>query len=227
MARSDWIPGGRIEQLNMAKQWVMVFNESTKNKEGQSVKKYVAWGIPPATNTEFSMTYAAAQEALEACLNKDTRNKIDTQRCESAFKRLTDILRDTRKRYLYIPPLQDTDMVSLSLSLKDTIPTPTAHVQATPFLISQHEAGFRIEFVSSNPDDTSNKLFRVHYILQDPGDPPPASPGQLTESFSTKRRRDIIQLPFEASGKKIYMAVQIENNKLKGPWGPITSMLVP
>ena len=56
---------------------------------------------------------------------------------------------------------------------------------------------------------------------------PPASPDQLTESFSTKRRRDIIQLPFEASGKKIYMAVQIENNKLKGPWGPITSMLVP
>jgi hypothetical protein len=37
----------------------------------------------------------------------------------------------------------------------------------------------------------------------------------------------VIEFEFGDSGKKCFMAVQIENEGKKGPWGPLTSALIP
>jgi hypothetical protein len=43
----------------------------------------------------------------------------------------------------------------------------------------------------------------------------------------TKRRRDVIEFEFGDSGKTAYMAVQVENDGKKGPWGSMVSALIP
>ena len=58
-------------------------------------------------------------------------------------------------------------------------------------------------------------------------DTPPANPQDLRDSFYTKRKKDLMEFPFEDSGKTAYFAVQIENEGKKGPWGPMVSALIP
>jgi hypothetical protein len=56
---------------------------------------------------------------------------------------------------------------------------------------------------------------------------PPASPEELTTSFFTHRKKDVIEFGFNDSGSTVFFAVQIENEGKKGPWGPMTSALIP
>ena len=52
-------------------------------------------------------------------------------------------------------------------------------------------------------------------------------PKQLTESFFTRRKKDLIKFAFGDSGKTAYIAVQIENNGIKGDWGPMVNAVIP
>jgi hypothetical protein len=54
-----------------------------------------------------------------------------------------------------------------------------------------------------------------------------ANPGELRESFFTKRKKDVIEFEFGDGGKTVYFTVQIENDGKKVPWCPLTSALIP
>jgi hypothetical protein len=60
-----------------------------------------------------------------------------------------------------------------------------------------------------------------------PGEIIPKSPEDLRKSFFTKRKKDVIAFEFGDSGKLCYMAVQVENEGRKGPWGPLVNALIP
>jgi hypothetical protein len=53
------------------------------------------------------------------------------------------------------------------------------------------------------------------------------SPDDLHKSFSTKRRRDLLEFESGDSGTMAYFAVQVENEGKKGPWGPLVNALIP
>jgi hypothetical protein len=93
--------------------------------------------------------------------------------------------------------------------------------------IARHELGFRVVFVTGSANDPANKGFRVYYRVVAPGETPPSSPEDLTKSFFTKRKKDVIEFGFNDSGSTVFFAVQIENGGKKGPWGPMTSALIP
>jgi hypothetical protein len=60
-----------------------------------------------------------------------------------------------------------------------------------------------------------------------PGEKTPETPKDLHTSFSTRRKKEVVDFGYESSGKMVYFAVQVENGKLKGPWGPLVSALIP
>jgi hypothetical protein len=57
----------------------------------------------------------------------------------------------------------------------------------------------------------------------------PQNPEELTtDSHFTKRKRDVIEFPYDNSGKQCFICVRYENGKGgKGPWGPMVSSFIP
>jgi hypothetical protein len=190
-----------------------------------------AWGIPPNVLQELDTLIQAAGTALTTAKNETTRTPVATAQCKEAFDALTAAMRDMKRRYFLTPPLVDSDYISLGLKPHDTTPTasgiPTAQVTIETYLVGRHELGVKIIYVTGTPTDPANKGYRIWYSIVAPGETPPANPDELRKSFFTKRKKDVIEFEFGDSGKHCFMAVQIENEGKKGPWGPLTSALIP
>ena len=221
--KTDWLPGTRTGQLAMCRDWQSVLVTGGKA---------AAWDVPAARVTELQNTADGAESALSTAQNETTRTPVATAACRTAFAAMIELMRDTKNRYFLTPPLVDpTDYISLGLKSHDRTPTPsgtpTAQVTIETFLVGRHELGISIIYVTGNPNDPANKSYRVWFKKTSPGEPAPASPGELTEAFSTKRKKDVIEFDYADSGKTVHMAVQIENDGKKGPWGPLVSALIP
>jgi hypothetical protein len=217
---TDWLPGTREAQLEMARNWQDVAGTSGS-----------AWGIPPGVMQNFDTLISTAANALEAAKNETTRTPVATAQCKEAFDALIAAMRDMKRRYFLAPPLLDSYFISLGLKPHDTTPTqsgvPTAQVTIETYLVGRHELGVRIIYITGTPTDPANKGYRIWYSVIAPGETPPANPDDLRKSFFTKRKKDVIEFEFGDSGKIAYFAVQIENEGKKGPWGPLTSALIP
>jgi hypothetical protein len=164
-------------------------------------------------------------------MDETTRTPVANAACRTAFAALVAAMRDFKKRYILQPPLQDADLVALGLRVPDTHPTPTeppsAQVRVAPFLVGINQTGCRYEYVSGDPNGKSNKGRRVYYAIVPPGGAAPTEPAQFPASFYTMRRSDVLNHPFGSSGSTVYFIVQLEHGGKKGPWGPITSAVIP
>jgi hypothetical protein len=204
----------------MAKNWVTILNTNG-----------AAWGVPASETAELTGLTNAADTALAAAKNETTRTPVATAQCRAAFDTMTAKMRDVKKRYFYVPPLTDADIISLGLHPHDNTPspsgTPTAQAMVETYLVGRHELGVRIVYVAGDPDDKANKGYRIWYMVVGHGEEPPINPEQLTKSFFTKRKKDVIDFDYEESGKTAYFAVQIENDGKKGVWGPLVNALIP
>jgi hypothetical protein len=216
----DWYPGTRIGQLAMGKKWVAIM--ATHGTD---------WGIPGAVVTGLGAEVSSADSVLAAAMNESTRTPVVTAHCREIFGFLEGMMRDIKRRYFLIPPLTEADFVALGLKIPDSTSTPTgtptAQVTVETFLAGRHELGFKIVYVTGSPDDAANKEYRVYYKVVGPGEKAPEHPKELGSSFSTKRKKELIRFDYGESGKTVYIAVQIENERKKGEWGPMVSALIP
>jgi hypothetical protein len=204
----------------MAKKWY-----------GILTSRGTVWGIPEEVATGLGTAAAEADGVLAAVMNETTRTPVVTAHCRDVFGRLEKRMRDIKKRYFLSPPLEDADFIALGLRPADTHPTPAgkpeAQIRVETFLVARHELGFRLVYESGNPDDPANKAYRIWYQVVEAGEAAPQSQEDLRNSFSTKRKKEVMDFGPESSGKTVYFAVQIENGKLKGPWGPMGEALIP
>jgi hypothetical protein len=216
----DWLPASRTGQLSMARDWKAVMTVNAG-----------AWGIPAAVLAEFDGLIQASETALATAQNETTRTPVATAQCKAAFDTLAAKMRDIKRRYFLSPPLVDADYISLGLKPPDTTPTqsgtPTAQVTIETYLIGRHELGVKIVYVTGGPADPANKGYRIWYSVTAQGEAAPENPEDLRKSFSTKRKKDVIEFEYGDSGKTAHFAVQIENEGKKGPWGPLVSALIP
>jgi hypothetical protein len=193
--------------------------------------KATVWGVPEAVVTGLTTCTEAAEDVLAAATNETTRTPVVTAHCREIFGQLVNMMRDIKRRYFLAPPLQEADFIALGLRPADTKPTPSgkpeAQMRVESFLVARHELGLKLLFESGNPDDPANKEFRIWYQVVGPGEAIPQGPEDLHSSFSTKRKKEVMDFGPNSSGKTVYFAVQIENGKLKGPWGPLVSALIP
>ncbi|MDR2193237.1 MAG: hypothetical protein LBP19_02045, partial [Treponema sp.] len=172
-----------------------------------------------------------ADSALATAKNETTRTPVATARCRTAFEALTGKMCDVKRRYFLTPPLTEADYVALGLKPRDPTVTPSgtpsAQVMVETYLIGRHELGVKLIYVSGSPSDPANKGYRIYYSVTGPGETPPANPKDLTRSFFTRRKKDVVEFEYGDSGKTAYFAVQIENDGKKGGWGPLVSALIP
>ncbi|MDR2032170.1 MAG: hypothetical protein LBP86_07955 [Azoarcus sp.] len=218
--KKDWLPSARDGILGMGKDWRSVFNTQA-----------AAWNIPPNVPPALDTLIVAAQTALETARNEATRTPVAVARCREAFDALAASMRDIKRRYFLTPPLTESDYISLGLKPRDAKPTPshapTAQAKVETFLVGRHELGLKILYVAGDASDPANKGYRIWYDVTAPGEPPPSDPEALRKSFYTTRKKDLLEFGFGDSGKTAWLAVQIENDGKKGPWGPLVSALIP
>jgi hypothetical protein len=217
---TDWLPTTRDGILAMADDWISV-----------CTARQTEWNIPYTALTELTTLKGTATTALEIAKNETTRTPVATAQCKEAFDALTVFMRDFKRRYFLSPPLLDSNYLSLGLKPRDPTPTPsgtpTAQVTVETYLIGRNELGVKMIYVTGTAADPANKGYRIWYSIVATGETPPANPGELRNSFYTKRRKDVIEFGFGDSGKMAYFAVQIENEGKKGPWGPLIQALIP
>jgi hypothetical protein len=212
----------------MAGTWLTVFTVDIPNPAGSSsamVKQYAAWNIAPELFGEFEALYHEAKNALDLAQKKETRTQAANARCGDSFDALVNFMRLIKRKFLKTPPLTNADLVSLLLKVPGK--EPSSEVMVETFLLGQRQLGIRFVYISGSPDDPANKSYRLWYKVVAPGETAPQSPKDLPKSFSTKRRKDSMDFEFNDSGKTAYFCVQIENGKHKGPWGAMSSALIP
>jgi hypothetical protein len=206
----------------MAKNWLSVLKTDTTAEN---------WSVPSAVLVELAQLEDEAGTALVAAQNEETRTPVANARCKTAFEVLASKMRDMKKRWFYVPPLEEADIIGLGLKPRDTIPTasgtPTAQVTLETFLVGRRQLGVKVNYVTGNPADSANKGYRIWYSVAAHGETPPATPNSLNKSYFTKRKKDVVDFDFEDSGKTAYFAVQVENEGKKGPWGPLVNALIP
>ncbi|MDR2019927.1 MAG: hypothetical protein LBQ14_04090 [Treponema sp.] len=217
---SGWMPGPRTEILEMCRAWI----------EYMAAARRTAWGVPQEKYNELLGLFDTAQALLRQAMDKAERTHVITVECQAAFKALKEAMRFLRDRYFKRPPLLPGDWAALGFREEDPpspSPAPSAETVVETYLVGRHELGMKIVYVSGNPRDKENKGYRIWYKVVGPGETAPADPEQLTKSFYTRRKRDVVQFAYGDSGKTAYIAVQVENDGKKGPWGPMVSAVIP
>jgi len=216
----DWWPSSRAGQLAMASKWVEVITPNA-----------AAWKIDPDDVKTFRKVVEKARLAFHEVQNEETCTPVAQERCRTAFTELETAARAFKKQHLTIPPLDSSILVSLGLKVPDRKPTPsgtpTAQIAVETYLEGKYELGVRLRYINGRSDDPANKSFRVFYSVVAQGESAPQDQEELRSSFSTTRKKKVIQFKPSDSGKICYIAAQIENDGKKGPWGPITSAVIP
>jgi hypothetical protein len=95
------------------------------------------------------------------------------------------------------------------------------------FSVGARELGLKFVYISGDPADPANKEFRVYYSVVEHGETPPDHPRELSESFSTQRKKEVVHFDYTDSGKEAFFCVQVENLGKKGPWGPMVRAFIP
>jgi hypothetical protein len=218
--RKDWVPGPRTEILEMCRVWI----------EYLTAARRTAWGIPQERYNELASLSGTAQDLLYKVMDKAERTHVITVQCQAAFKALTAAMRFIKERWLKKPPMDEGDWAAMGFKPYDP-PSPTgdpkAEVLAEIFLLGRHELGLKVVYVSGDPKDRANKGYRIWYKVVPPGGEAVTSPEQLDKSFYTRRKKDVLRFEYEDSGKTVYIAIQVENDGKKGPWGPLVTAIIP
>ena len=232
---TDWLPGKRVEQLAMAKNWISILN-----------KNAVKWSVPNSVETELEGLMEEAQDELADAMSAG-RTAVTTAKCKAAFDKLTAKMRDIKDRYYKKPPLADPDYISLGLKPKDTIktpvPPPTGQAEANITYPGPHLLMLHIKpLAGTTVDPRADYGYRIYYGLLPPGGATTeqatgpkryltkASPvGQdLPHSKFTKRQKELFDFPSDDSGKTVYFCIRYENSKGQaGPWGPVCQAIIP
>ena len=218
--KTDWLPFNRNEQLAMGKNWFRILGTKAE-----------AWSVPEFRVTKLSAVVNTAES--ENVLPAGERNPVSNARLRTAFRELTAVMRDIKKRYFYNPPLTDADLLSLGLKPKDTEPTPVADptgmAEASIAFPGRTQLRIYIKHVGEKEKDARvNYGCRIYYGLYAADATPPATGNDLRESRFTRRKKELFTFEPKDTGKIAYFCIRYENSKGKaGPWGMLTSALIP
>jgi hypothetical protein len=209
------------------------------------------WHVPPEEETALNSLIENAGYALNSA-KAANRTAESTAACQTAFEALTAKMRFLKTHYFLKPPLTDADFASLGLKTGDTKPTPIPRPVNQPGIKiirwGPHSFGFELFLAADMGGGDTERGIRVYYGLSETGAPvtgkkplaqhlaggayllsgPPLTANDLPNSFFTRRKKDLIDLPPEASGKICHMAARYENSKGEaGPFGTMIQAIVP
>jgi hypothetical protein len=232
---SDWLPHKREELLHMAKTWISVLNSPADNQGGGLGPPETwaqRWRVTAEALASLESLTAIAEPIFEEAAATEFRGgRALTERLNTAFGNL-----DTHMRYMYRhfflePELSPENFAMMLLHAPDHTPTPsqapTAQIRLETFLVGPCQLGYKAVYISGDPRAKENKGFSIKRMETNPGEPYPTGPDDFPDAIFTHRKRDIIVYPYGSSGKIAHFIARVENEGKSGPWGPITSAVIP
>jgi hypothetical protein len=216
---TDWLPGKRNEQLEMAKIWL-----------AQLPKANGAWTVSTAETGELEGLVEAVQDAMYD-VEKDIGSKIANARLKEAFTALTRYMRLIHQRKFFTPPMLDSDWIRLGLKPRDLIRTPHIEVsEAVEFELKLRE--IREILVNFWVKGTAHKAKPSGYdgavIIWDVLDAPPPDPHSLNRHTMASKTPHALEFTEEERGKTVYIAAAWQNERgIIGNWSEIQSAVVP
>ncbi|MHC6201738.1 hypothetical protein ACYULU_00925 [Breznakiellaceae bacterium SP9] len=235
MAMYHWLPGKRSDRLALAKNWIDVLAVSQ-----------TAWNVPAADVQELASDYAAALGLLQKAQSAESTATICAQ-CKEAFEVLDKKMRLIKSHYFLIPPLLNSDLVSLGLHPQDhtstPIPPPDGFAEADVSYPGVGTLELHCRPVAGQPplDQKSDYGYRVYYGVMPQGGASvdvatgpkrelmkvPSTGEDLPHSLWVRHKKERFYFTGD-SGKTAYFCLQYENNKGEaGPWGPLFSAIIP
>jgi hypothetical protein len=219
----DWLPNGQEELAAMAKTWDMMLDGAK-----------TAWGIPDAKAAELK----SRQNTVNGMLTtpKAHRTQSFTASLNNEVEALKVIMRDIKKRYFYVPPLADGDLVTLGLKIPDTEPTDIKPPTATPILSLGYDySGNTVADIkmhqTPNHDPRSIHGVMIYYGIYGQGDKLPETAGDLPKNEFVTGKTGNYQRTFnfgpENHLKTAYFCARYENGKAQqGDWGNMESQTI-
>jgi hypothetical protein len=218
MKNTDWVPAKRQDLLTMAQNWEVILQKNS-------------WGIPADTVAKLTEQIHTAEAALSTVDFIETRTAVTVSQCKTAFSDLVTCMRDIKKRWFHMSPLDTADLVSLNLTPPKTVRSkkkaPTGEATVVTFLSRRQQLGIKIIHGKNDSDASVYKGYRIWYAVVGHGETPPSYPEELHTLFYTKKKRDVIDFDCSDSGKTAWFTVQIDNDGKVGSRGPLSSALIP
>jgi hypothetical protein len=206
--------------------------------------KASAWNVPTAELAALDGLAGTAAGILDKAQSAE-RTSIVTAQCKTAFDALIEKMRFIKNHFLLVPPLTDSDLVSLGLKPKDTIrtPVPPPSEQAEADILRPGVHLLELILRVSGGGPLRNGVgFRVYWGVMPHGGADlsaaasnkrelmnvPVSGEALPFSRFTKRKRERFDFDAADSGKTAYFCIRLENAKGEpGPWGALFSAVIP
>ena len=220
MKRADWIPSKKEEQLTMGKSWLPTLEA-----------RRTEWGVPEEKVISLAEAINAADS--ENSTAPGDRSKVSNAHLKAAFATLTTEMRDVKKRYFFVPPLTDADLIGLGLKPKDNIPTPVSvpKVRAVGKITFKSAGSLELHIAPETDISEDKRAYygcKIAYAVMNADAPAPQSEKELTESMFTRRKKEAFIFQPQDAAKKIYFSLRYENSKGQaGPWCPIFSAVIP
>ena len=217
---SDWLASRKNERLEMSRLWCIILAE-----------KAGLWSVPESVTTAFNE--AMNDAASEFAVPVPERNTVTNARLKDAFKKLTTIMRDVKKRYFFVPPLTNSDIAALGLKPKDNTPTTVLVPTGTAEVRITYPGRIQLMVHLKPAEGTQIEQLayygcRIYYGIYDAGATLPAYGPDLRESLFTRRKKELFTFQPEDAGKTACFCLRYENSKGKaGPWGPLNSAIIP
>lgn len=216
----DWLPVKRSGKIVMADNWNFMLNE-----------KHEKWCIPENFVNVFNEKFSELKK-LNGVAKADRSPSINLK-LRIAEKELVTIMRDIKRRYFFVPPLNDADMVSLGLKPKDKVITPAGIPKGTAKVkISFPYSGqllLHIDDSGTEPQNIKNiHGFKIYYGVFSADEMPPKTGKDLRENIFTRRKKYRFLFDNNDLGKRAYFCIRYENSKGEaGQWGELFSAIIP
>ena len=127
----------------------------------------------------------------------------------------------------------DVDKRSMDLPIYDRKPTPVSDPTGQATVSITFPGRTQLKLIINPVGDVSlhPRVYygcRIYYGIYAAGEPPPKSGVDLRESKFTRRKRELFTFVPKDSGKTAYFSVRYENSRgVAGPWGAMTSAIIP
>jgi len=181
---TDWLPAKREARLEMSKVWAVFIRQK------QSVLN-----VPTGVLESFEAKSAELERLCAA--GKASRTPAQNTEIKELDDGLSELMRDIKRRYFFVPPLTDANLVTLGLHPKDSIPTPVSvpigQAKADVTYPGGAQIQLRIQHVEGTPfDDRADYGYKIYYGLYGASATPPSTGKDLGEQVFARHKKTFV-----------------------------------
>ena len=222
-ASRDWLPNKNSELLVMADVWVSCIPVSNP-----------PWGITSEVAQDLKTAHHSFKDRMSVPRNERTLAMNAEFR---VFRRqLTHIMRNIKRRFLFMPPMNAFEYSIMMLKQRDTEPTPidTPLLQPTGEINSSRNGIMEVGSIKPAGGVTPTKAeygVSIHYGVlgsewQYGISKVPSDGDELLHNVFTRKKKHLFNFQKD-KGKQLFICMRYENSKGKrGPWGEVLSSFI-